>query len=161
MWAVWKLISFFFVWFSPFFLFSFGVCLVSKSVFFWFFSGLGFLFDWFWFIFSKGYIFSLWTPLLWSSSQCDCPSTCPIVFGGWKGLCSRWGMKAEWFPAQFVFRCTLFSNVDIQDQFLEKWGSTMQYSDWYCSLAPEKLMAALSRFFSLLSFISEDNLLYL
>lgn len=55
---------FFFVWF-----FSFP--------FFWWFG----VFGWFCFIFSKGYIFSLWSSLLWSSSQCDCPSTHPFVFG--------------------------------------------------------------------------------
>lgn len=28
-----------------------------------------------------------------------------------------------------VCRCTLFNNVDIRDQFLEKWDSTTEYSD--------------------------------
>lgn len=114
------------------------------------FCHLGFLFSWFCFIFSKGYIFCLKSIIVeqftvWLSKP---------HFQGVEVVVFQVRDEVRMVPPQFVLRCTLFNNVDIRDQCLEKWDSTSQYSDWYCNLAPGKLLATLSKYFSLLSFIS-------
>lgn len=73
----------------------------------------------------------------------------PLFFGGGSGCVPGEGWRQDGIHLSLSVG-VLFNNVDIRDQFLEEWDSTTQYSDWYCSLTPEKLMATLPKFLSLL-----------
>lgn len=97
MWAVWKVISFF--------LFGFFPSLFS--------GGLGFLVGFV--LFSVKGIFCLCEVHYCEAAHSVTVQAPTPLFLGWKWLCSRWRMKAGWYPPQFVFRYTLFNNVDIRD----------------------------------------------